>query len=453
LAVPEFETSVVKGNKIIVIGAGAAGLAAAYRLNKAGFDVIVLEGSDKAGGRVQSLQRDGYIMDLGADGNSTGYLTYLELTRDLGLEKFIHPIPSKVGTVVNDRICYMNPSSRLSMALTSTYSVSTKLKLLKGIKQIMPKLKGIDFRYLYKSAHLDDPNRSAESFGLRYFGSDGTDYMIDPLSRMMQSTGADVTSILDVAAGLAFAGDSLWTFLGGADRLLKALAEKLHISYQSTVESIEESVSGVTVRYRDGKNELITADCDACVLAVMYKDALKIHPLLKEMSPELSENLQYMCTNKVHLGYNAPTHTNAWAIQIPTVEDSEVFVLFLDHNKAPDRALPGHSLVNVQTDTKFYPRARTMSDDEAVLFARAKVERYFPELRGHFSGTSNVARWPHIGHLNVPGYYRKAAKFIERINEDSRVQIAGDFFSKASQETSATRGDDVAKNILRLWQR
>jgi len=440
-------------NKVIVIGAGAAGLSAAWYLQKAGFDVLVLEGSDRVGGRVHTIRKDGYILDLGADGNSTGYHTYLDLTREMGLEHAMSWMPGTVGTIVDGKVRYMDPSSMVSLLTTNTYSLRTKFALQKGMKEIAPILDGIDFRYLYKSAHLDDPNRSAETFGLRHFGPKGTDYLIDPLARLMQSTGADATSILDTAAGLTFANDKLWTFLGGADLLLKTLAERLNVACSSVVESIEEKPNGVAVRYVNANGEQVEETATACVLSTMYKDAARIHPPLKDISAELAEGLDYMCTNKVHLGYDVPTKTRAWTVQVPTVEDPDVFIFFLDHNKATDRAPAGHSLINVQTDSRLYHRAKAMNDEEAVDFARSKVEKFFPELRGHFTGMSHVTRWPHFGHLNKPGYYRNAEKFINRLDESSRIQIAGDVFSKTSQETSANRGRDVAQNIIRTWQR
>ena len=45
--------------KVVVIGAGAAGLVAASRLRSYGFDVTVLEASDRMGGRVHSLTANG----------------------------------------------------------------------------------------------------------------------------------------------------------------------------------------------------------------------------------------------------------------------------------------------------------------------------------------------------------------------------------------------------------
>jgi phytoene desaturase len=52
--------------KIIIIGAGLGGLSAAIRLAKAGFDVTVLEKNETVGGKVNSVEADGYKFDTGA---------------------------------------------------------------------------------------------------------------------------------------------------------------------------------------------------------------------------------------------------------------------------------------------------------------------------------------------------------------------------------------------------
>ncbi len=52
-------------NPVVVIGAGLAGLSAAIQLQKAGREVVVLEAAERAGGRVQSDQIDGFICDRG----------------------------------------------------------------------------------------------------------------------------------------------------------------------------------------------------------------------------------------------------------------------------------------------------------------------------------------------------------------------------------------------------
>lgn len=46
-----------KETKIIIIGAGAAGIAAAARLMKKGLEnIIILEGKDRIGGRINTVE-------------------------------------------------------------------------------------------------------------------------------------------------------------------------------------------------------------------------------------------------------------------------------------------------------------------------------------------------------------------------------------------------------------
>ncbi|CAH0552810.1 unnamed protein product [Brassicogethes aeneus] len=55
-----------KHGKVIVIGAGIAGLAAAQQMQQFGLDVIVLESRDRVGGRIATFRKGNYIADLGA---------------------------------------------------------------------------------------------------------------------------------------------------------------------------------------------------------------------------------------------------------------------------------------------------------------------------------------------------------------------------------------------------
>ncbi|CAD6186514.1 unnamed protein product [Caenorhabditis auriculariae] len=53
--------------KVIVIGAGAAGLSAATQLISFGFDVTIVEGRNRIGGRVSTINADNDIMETGAE--------------------------------------------------------------------------------------------------------------------------------------------------------------------------------------------------------------------------------------------------------------------------------------------------------------------------------------------------------------------------------------------------
>lgn len=53
--------------RVIVIGAGAAGIAAATKLISNGFqNIVVLEGQNRIGGRIQTTVHNASVLDMGA---------------------------------------------------------------------------------------------------------------------------------------------------------------------------------------------------------------------------------------------------------------------------------------------------------------------------------------------------------------------------------------------------
>ena len=54
-----------RGKKVVILGAGIAGLVSAYELKRAGWDVTVLEARDRIGGRVWTLRGSDRIVQNG----------------------------------------------------------------------------------------------------------------------------------------------------------------------------------------------------------------------------------------------------------------------------------------------------------------------------------------------------------------------------------------------------
>ena len=72
-------------SRYAVIGAGIAGLAAAYDLARAGDEVIVLEASDRVGGKVQTQPFAGVDLDTAPDAFLARRPEAVELCDELGL--------------------------------------------------------------------------------------------------------------------------------------------------------------------------------------------------------------------------------------------------------------------------------------------------------------------------------------------------------------------------------
>jgi len=118
----------------IIVGAGPAGLACALQCQKNDKPFLLVEGSDRVGGRVGSIQEDGFIFDLGFQVYNTAY----EITNSLlNLEK-IDLNHFRPGAMVHDGNSFQmisDPLRDLSQAFGTFFSdistIGDKLKVLK----------------------------------------------------------------------------------------------------------------------------------------------------------------------------------------------------------------------------------------------------------------------------------------------------------------------------------
>ena len=62
--------------KVIVIGSGFGGIAAALRLKSKGHDVTLIEKQDDLGGRARVFRKDGYTFDAGPTVITAPHLIY-----------------------------------------------------------------------------------------------------------------------------------------------------------------------------------------------------------------------------------------------------------------------------------------------------------------------------------------------------------------------------------------
>src|SRR5213082_1410817 len=81
--------------KVIVMGAGIAGLSCAYELKRRGHDVTVLEASGRAGGHVRTFHdqfADGLYADIGAEHfYYPGYTEYWRYLKEFSLTPIPYP--------------------------------------------------------------------------------------------------------------------------------------------------------------------------------------------------------------------------------------------------------------------------------------------------------------------------------------------------------------------------
>ena len=113
---------------VAVIGAGIAGLSAAFRLRQAGANVTLFESSDRVGGRLSSESRDGFVYERGTQFYTTSYRNALGLIREAGLESELRKTSRWIAVLKDGRARRM-PAGTLFVL----YALTTRLLGLRDI--------------------------------------------------------------------------------------------------------------------------------------------------------------------------------------------------------------------------------------------------------------------------------------------------------------------------------
>ena len=147
----------------------------------------------------------------------------------------------------------------------------------------------------------------------------------------------------------------------------------------------------------------------------------------------------------ISLGYSQRPENECYIVSVPTVELEDALLMFMQHNKAPDRAPAGHSLITLYTDTLATPRYLERSDEVAHRVGGRDRRAPLPELSGR-RDMSHVTRWPKAGYLTH--------RFLAALTgppgsalRDSRIVLAGDLFGAGSMESSARWGERAAELV------
>lgn len=290
-------------NQVVVIGAGLAGLAAAWELEQAGHEVTVLEARTRPGGRVHTL-RDPFADGLHAEAGAVAFSdTYTEANRyidELGLERAAWVMPDL-------RPLYHLQGRRFAAAADG--SADWPYELTEEEQALGPW--GMLATYLIETlpAEITDPgawNRSPLS-GLdelsladylrRQGASDGAIEMLSSIqyfTERPEQTSALSVGIVDIA--LFFTGGALFVLEGGNDRLPQAMARRLSrdIQYGTEVTGIRATGQGVEVEARRGDHEFTTrADRVVCTLPAPVLRTLSLEPQLPAEQRSAIEALPY----------------------------------------------------------------------------------------------------------------------------------------------------------------
>jgi protoporphyrinogen/coproporphyrinogen III oxidase len=115
----------------IIIGAGISGLVAAHRLKKMGRNILLVESAGRAGGVIQSVDADGFLIEKGPN-SLRGTHEFLDLMDELDLtNELVTADPRAPAYVYADGELQPVPMSPPALIKTRLISNSAKLRLLR----------------------------------------------------------------------------------------------------------------------------------------------------------------------------------------------------------------------------------------------------------------------------------------------------------------------------------
>lgn len=428
-----------------VVGAGLSGLTAAYRLRQAGWEVTVFESEAAPGGRVQTEEVDGYLVDTAATGLGESYTAYFELAAELGLE--VAPGSPWFGIFRDGHTHLLRLDRMLRSGLTTRLlSPAAKLRALRLAVDVgRARARGwLDYSDMRKAAPLD--TESAADYSARALNDELAAYLCEPVVRMMLIADAGDVSKVELFSGLAnIFGSRIWALRGGQGRMPQVLAERVGVELNCPVDRVAEGRDCVEVACGDRAE---TFDC--CVLACPLPVAAAICPDRASLLKPLDAAMGYTQCLTVAVGTKVAPDSPAMVVELPAREDAEVALMFLDHNKLPDRAPAGHGLLGCCWEARASTAMFEASDDDIAERTLASVFRVFPELRDSVEFT-HVTRWPRALPHTTIGAYKRIGEFNASLDPRSRIQFAADYMSAAGQNTAVEFGNRAAANLRRAF--
>ncbi len=429
------------GKHIIVVGAGIAGLTAAYRLRQAGHDVTVLESKEHVGGRMITVHWEGYQIDPGAKFVTGGDVYLMEMARELGLSDELYPMYQDGVPVViwrNGKVYACDFVSIPSYLTWGGVSFGARLAMLKLLPYLWPMRKVKNMYHLEQAPGPDE--ETLEEFFYKHINPEMFEYWAAPTFEVYCSYGGhDISRKAFLALMMSYLNQKSYGFKRGIGSLPDALAEHVQVIRGARVErvSARPDGSGVTVSYtHDGQKK--TLDGERAVLAVPGNYVL---PLLDDPRPAWQTFFPKVgYTSTVALFQTVKMHfePGVVGVMIPRKEKRVINTLGVEHYR------DGETLLLMDSSVEGYDPS--MPDDEFVRQARVVAAEIFPELEGKF-GDYTLFHWSEKVPTYKPGYLDALAEFW-RDPQEGPIYFCGDYFAGPSTGGALFSGWECADRVL-----
>ena len=418
--------------KTVIIGAGLAGLSCAKRLCERNIPIVVLEASERVGGRVRTDRVDGFTLDHGFQVLLTAY----PACRELLDYKALRLRPFEPGALVrnNGRFArlgdpWRRPMQAVSTAMSPVGSLTDKLKIAK-------------LRAQASSGTLNDLyQRPSQTTQQRLKDIGFSEAMIDQFFRpflggvFLDESLSTSSRMLEFVFRMFAAGD-IAIPADGMAAIPRQLAEGLArgtLRLNSTVRSIEPSESGHRVRLTDATH----LEADSVVVATESNAAAKLL-----QTPELvtqwnhSTTMYYSCRESPQPGK---------FLMLRGDESGPIQTAVVLSDVAPEYASQDRALISVSISDSMNQRPA----DELDSAVRQQAKHWFGPSADHWELVQTIRTPYGLPRIDLdPVLQSVRGDQIPGLNETTGIYVCGDHRESPSIQGAMNSGLRVAEQIL-----
>ena len=411
---------------IAVIGGGIAGLACAWRLARAGHEVEVLERVGAPGGRMRSVRRGDFLLDLGtpcfAQSDSA-----LRIAADaLGLADAIRPF-------ARGRDAWMQGGALRPLGRESASAIAGAagaLRLARTRRRLLERRVDPSRLLSLERARLStEIARDAEAAALSWLPApqDAPPALLRAISALRQG----------------WSGAELASFEGGSGALASALAARLRVRGDCHVRRVETFTGGARLAFTE-RGVARTLDADAVVVAVPGSRVTGLCPKLTPEERGFFESVRYAPALVVFLAFARVPSAALRSVFVAPEEGLELSALVLEHLR-PGAAPHGAGLVRALLSPDASLRMHRAPDASIADLAVENLAygRFGAPRPCDYAVQRHPDAWPRFAAADV----RRLARFLQRFERSPRLAFAGDYLTAPSADAALASGLRAAAEL------